>query len=79
MNHNLWFSEEGVMAYWFAEKIRAFEDYQRATRLDAQSVFADPKFVDPTNSDCRPSPDSPARTLRTDGGLVGAESLWSLQ
>jgi len=78
MNHNLWFSEEGVMAYWFAEKIRAFEDYQRATGLDAQSVFADPKFVDPANGDYRPASDSPARTLRTDGGPVGAESLWNL-
>ena len=76
INHNLWFSEQGVMAYWFREKIGAFEDYQKTTGLDTQSVFADPRLVDSVNGDFRLAPDSPARKLRTNGSPVGAVSLW---
>jgi len=39
-------------------------------------VFADPGFIDVKAGDFRLSPESPARTVRTDGGVVGAESLW---
>jgi hypothetical protein len=77
MNHNLWFSQQGIMAYWFREKIGAFHDYQKTTGLDTQSIFADPRFVDAVNGDFRLAPDSPARKLRPDGGPVGAESLWN--
>ena len=77
MDHNLWFSEQGVMAYWFREKVEAFQDYQKTTGLDTHSIFVDPRFVDPAKGDYRLAPDSPARRLRTDGGPVGAESLWS--
>jgi len=77
MDHNLWFSKQGVMAYWFREKIEAFRDYQKTTGLDTHSIFADPSFVDPADGDYRLAPDSPARKLRTDGGPVGAESLWN--
>ena len=59
MDHNLWFSEQGVMAYWFREKIGAFQDYQKTTGLDTQSVFADPKFVDPDNGDYPSCPRQP--------------------
>ena len=77
MDGNLWFSKQGVTAYWFQEKIADFQDYQKTTGLDAHSVFADPRFVDPANGDYRLAPDSPARKLRQDGGPVGAESLWN--
>ena len=76
MNHNLWFSDQGVMANWFGKKLKTFQDYQKTTGLDAQSIFADPQFVDPANGDYRPGPGSPARSLRTDGGPVGAEPLY---
>jgi len=76
MDHNLWFSKRGVMAYWFREKIESFSDYQKTTKLDRQSVFADPQFVDPNKGDYRLAPDSPAHKLRPDGGPVGVESLW---
>jgi hypothetical protein len=77
MNHNLWFSREGVMANWFGKKVGSFQDYQKTTGLDTKSRFADPKFVDPDNGDYRLAPDSPARRIRTDGDPVGAESLWN--
>jgi hypothetical protein len=76
MNYNLWFSREGVMAHWFGKTIGSFPDYQQTTGLDRQSRFADPDFADPDQGDFRPSPDSPARKIRPDGGPVGAESLW---
>lgn len=76
MDHNLWFSGEGVMVYWFRERIAGFDDYRKTTGLDAHSRFADPKFVDAAHGDYRLAPDSPARTIRPDGGPVGAEGLW---
>jgi hypothetical protein len=76
MDHNLWFSEQGVMAYWFRDKIATFREYQETTGLDTHSIFADPKFVDPADGDYRPAPDSAARTARPDGGPIGAASLW---
>ncbi|OGV74599.1 MAG: hypothetical protein A3K19_05825 [Lentisphaerae bacterium RIFOXYB12_FULL_65_16] len=72
MDYNVWFSTAGVMTRFFGKKIEPFDEYQRATGLDAHSVFADPKFVDAANADFRLAPDSPARTLRADGGSVGA-------
>ena len=73
IDHNLWFSETGVMAYWFRDKIATFDEYRQTTGLDAHSRFADPQFVDAARGDYRLRPDSPARTLRPDGGPVGAE------
>jgi hypothetical protein len=76
IDYNLWFSEEGVMAYWFQDKIEDFAQYQRITGLDPNSVFADPRFLDPRQGDFRLSPSSPARRVRPDGAPIGAESLW---
>ncbi len=74
MDYNLWFSETGVMAYWFRKKIAGFDEYRQTTGLDAHSQFADPQFVDAARGDYRLRPDSPARTLRPDGGPVGADT-----
>lgn len=76
MDYNLWHSDAGVAAYWFRQKIAAFEDYQKATGLDAHSRFAEPCFVDPVHGDYRLGPESPARRLRPDNGPVGAEMCW---
>lgn len=76
MDYNLWFSTTGVMAYWFKDKIAGFDAYRQTSGLDAHSRFADPQFVDPSQGDYRLGPKSPARSLRADGGPVGAERLW---
>ncbi len=76
MDYNVWFSETGVAAYWFREKLADFETYRRVTGLDAHSIFADPRFVQPSAGDYRLSPESPLRRLRLDGGPVGAELFW---
>jgi len=77
LDHNLWFSNEGVMTNWFGAKIGSFQVYRKTTGLDAHSQFADPRFVDARSGDYRLSPDSPARAIRPDGGPVGAKSLWN--
>ncbi len=76
MDYNLWFSKEGVAAYWFKDRLKDFPDYQKTTGLDQHSIFADPEFTDLAGGDYRLAPTSPARTIRLDGGPVGAESLW---
>jgi hypothetical protein len=75
MNHNLWFSKEGVMVRWFGEKIGSFLDYQEKTGLDSESLFANPEFIDPAHGDYRLAPHSPAYKIRPDGRPVGAASL----
>ena len=75
-DYNLWFSQSGIMAYWFRDKIAGFDEYRRTTGLDAHSRFADPQFRDAAQGDYRPASDSPARQLRPDGGPVGSETLW---
>jgi len=77
VDHNLWFSKQGVMVYWFGERIGSFQEYCKTTGLDAHSRFADPKFVDAAHRDYRLAADSPARSIRPNGGPVGAESLWN--
>lgn len=76
IDYNLWYSQSGVMAYWFREKIAGFEEYQEVTGLESHSRFADPEFVDVGQGDYRLRPESPARDLRPGGGPVGAEPLW---
>ncbi len=76
MDCNLWFSDTGVMAYWFKDMLKDFQNYQATTGLDQHSIFADPAFLDPLRGDFRLSSESPARRIRPDGGPVGAESLW---
>jgi hypothetical protein len=76
INQNLWFSNRGVMVHWFGKLVAGFQDYQKTTGLDAQSLFAGPEFLDAENGDYRLAPDSPARSIRPDGGPMGAESLW---
>lgn len=76
MDYNLWFSETGVMAYWFKDKLGSFAAYRETTGLDQHSVFANPEFLDAAAGDFRLSPSSPARAVCPDGGPVGAPSLW---
>jgi hypothetical protein len=73
LDHNLWYSDRGVMVYWFREKVGGFADYQNKTGLDKHSLFAKPKFVDAAGGDYRLAPDSPGANLGPDGGPVGAD------
>lgn len=77
MDHNLWFSEQGVMTYFFRDKIERFQDYQEISGLDQHSVFADPEFLDSAGGNYRTALTGPVRGIRPDGGPVGAQSLWN--
>jgi hypothetical protein len=78
MDYNLCYETGKHLCFLFRDKLPATDiaGYQEKTGFDKHSVFADPKFVDPANRDYRLQPDSPARNVRPDGGIVGAESLW---
>lgn len=71
MDHNLWYSDRGVMVYWFREKIREFKAYQEKTGLDRNSIFARPKFADAGAGNWRLAPDSPGAGLGQNGGPAG--------
>jgi hypothetical protein len=79
IDYNLWYEPDGYLCYFFKEKLPAddIEGYREKTGFDKHSIFADPGFVDAANGDFRLRPDSPARRVRPDGGIVGAESLWN--
>ena len=72
-DHNLWYSDQGVMAYWFREKIGSFEDFQQKTGLDNHSLFAKPSFVDAAGGDYRLTADSPGPNLGSDRRPVGMD------
>lgn len=76
LDQNVWYSEHGVMVYWFREKIASFDQYRETTGLEPHSLFTDPEFVDPGNGDYRVASDSPLRELRPDGEPIGAAWLW---
>ncbi|MHB8903072.1 MAG: hypothetical protein ACYC6Y_30290, partial [Thermoguttaceae bacterium] len=71
LDYNLWYSEQGVMVYWFREKIASFADYQAATGLDRHSWFAEPKFVDANGGDYRLAPGSVGADSSPEGKAVG--------
>jgi hypothetical protein len=76
IDHNLWHSDSGVMAYWFREKIGSFAEYQKTTGLDRHSLFAKPQFVDAAGGDHRLAPDSPGANLGPEGRPAGADAAW---
>lgn len=67
IDHNLYFAEpgQGVICYgptWRPkhEEFMSLAEWQKAHSFDANSQFADPKFIDWKNSDFRLRPESPA-------------------
>jgi hypothetical protein len=74
MTHNCWYQRGPVFMRLAGQSWSPaqFHEYQTATGLDAQSVMADPRFVNPGTHDFRLAKRSPARSLAEDGGAVGA-------
>ena len=73
LDHNLWYSEQGVVVNWFGEKLGSFADYQSKTGLERSSQFAQPKFVAESRGDFRLAPDSPGARLGPDNIPVGID------
>lgn len=78
LDYNLWYQYQGIIAKFLKTNLPAADvaGYRKQTGFDEHSLFADPKFVAPAVSDFRLAPDSPARSLRPDGGPVGALALF---
>lgn len=78
LDYNLWFQSQGIIAKFQKANLTAtdFVGYRQQTGFDTHSIFVDPKFVSPAALNLRLAPDSPARSLRPDGGPVGALSLF---
>jgi len=65
LNYNLFYTDSGsdnIVIEWNGTEFNTFADYRAATTLDANSIFADPLFVDNsfTNPDLHLLPNSPA-------------------
>jgi len=75
MHNNLYWSPDKPIMRW-KEKTdyeqSDFARYQSELGLDANSLVAEPQFMDPAARDYRLKPGSPGSTLATDGGPVGA-------
>ena len=67
MNHNLYFNSRGAVQIQLTEKLLSLEEWKTCeknrNRYDADSICADPLFVDAANHDYRLSEDSPARQM----------------
>jgi hypothetical protein len=74
MDRNCWFQRGDVLMSYLKSSFSPaqFADFQRQSKLDAHSIVADPKFINPAKLDFRLAPDSTARKLATGGGPVGA-------
>lgn len=68
-------SRAGKKSWKFGAGPEEFRRYQALTGLDADSLYAEPQFVDPTKCDYRLKPGSPGTSLATDGGPVGARNM----
>ena len=75
--NNLFFQKEKPIMRWLSKTYYApadFARYQSELGLDANSVMAEPLFINPAAHDYRLHPESPGAKLATDGGPVGARS-----
>jgi Right handed beta helix region len=71
LDHNVYYFPQGSRAVKWSYDGKdhdSFEDYVKATGNDRQSVFSDPKFVDPAKSNFRLQGDSPASGAGADLG-----------
>ena len=63
LDRNLWYAADGAdsaIFYWNSAEYDSFSAYQTGTKEDADSLFADPKFVDAAMADFHLTLGSPA-------------------
>jgi hypothetical protein len=75
MQNNLYWSPDKPVMRWLEKKdypAADFASYQSELGLDANSIVAEPQFVNAAAHDYRLKPESPGMKLATDGGPVGA-------
>jgi len=75
MHNNLYWSPDKPVLRWLGKTYYAatdFSRYQSELGMDANSLRAEPQFINPDARDYRLKPGSPGTKLATDGGPVGA-------
>ncbi|MEC1648098.1 right-handed parallel beta-helix repeat-containing protein [Bacillus halotolerans] len=65
VNHNVYHKEAGKDGLWMWKKTEydSFSSYQKATKNDVGSIYADPMYRDEESFDFTLDPDSPARPI----------------
>ena len=76
-NNLVWNEGTVPVVRWLEGKNFGLLDWDgyRALGFDPHGLFAEPQFVDPVRRDYRLRPNSPGRTLASDGGPVGARGM----
>jgi hypothetical protein len=75
LQNNLYWSPDKPIMRWMEKTdylAADFEKYQSSLGLDANSIVAEPQFVDAAARDYRLKPGTPGTALATNGGPVGA-------
>ncbi len=80
LDHNVYYYPRGSRATKWSydgKEYASFEDYVKATGNDRHSVFADPRFVDPSKKNFHLQSNSPAHNAGADLGasIVGEKDL----
>lgn len=80
LDHNLWYFPAGPTAVQWSynqKHYASFKDYVGATGQDQHSIFADPRFVDPSRGNFHLQKNSPAIDKGADLGpsIVGSKDL----
>lgn len=65
VNHNVYHKEAGKDGLWMWKQTEydSFSSYQKATKNDVGSIYADPMYRDEESFDFTLDPDSPARPI----------------
>ena len=76
-NNLVWNEDKVPVMRWLEGKNFGLLDWDgyRALGFDPHGLFAEPQFVAPVRRDYRLKPNSPGRTLASDGGPVGARNM----
>lgn len=80
LDHNLYYFPAGPSAVTLAydgKDYSSFEAYQKATGQDKDSIFANPRFVDPAKQNFHLQPDSPAlgKGINLGPSIAGTKDL----
>lgn len=69
------FRRSKAVGFWNGRPYVSLDQWRKATRQEAHSIFEHPRYTDPEHRDFRPLPGSPNLGTAEDGGPIGARGL----